>query len=73
MPFVPDTFVSSDTFVSHTGSRGGRIDWQAVTSREIHELSERMFDAAGVAMDTRQAYYSQLTQWLYTLSTPSRQ
>ena len=32
---------------------GGKIDWGKVTPRQILELSEKMFDAAGVSRDVR--------------------
>ena len=33
------------------------VDWKNVSSNEIRELSEKMFDAAGVPVNTRNEYY----------------
>jgi hypothetical protein len=46
---------------------GGTVDWRAITPREILDLSERMFDAAGVPRGARQAYYRAATEYLYRL------
>ena len=41
---------------------GGVVDWSKVTGEEIVELSERMFDAAGVPYVVRDAYYRTFAQ-----------
>ena len=46
---------------------GGRIDWNAISPREILELSERMFDAAGVPDVARADYYRAATQYFYQI------
>ena len=46
---------------------GGSVDWTSVTSPDVHELSERTFDAAGVSSGVRNDYYSQFNSYLYGL------
>jgi hypothetical protein len=46
---------------------GGEFDWAKVTEKEIIDLSEAMFDAAGVPLSVRQAYYSQFRQYFTKL------
>ena len=45
---------------------GGKVDWSTVSSKEMQQLSERMFDAAKVPIASRDAYYRALNQYLYT-------
>ncbi|MBZ5793560.1 DUF6531 domain-containing protein, partial [Burkholderia contaminans] len=45
---------------------GGKVDWEAVTNREMQQLSEQMFEAANVPQASREAYYRALNQYLYT-------
>jgi len=60
--------VYRDWLEARTGKRvGGKVDWATVSSREIFDLSERMFDAAGVSQVTRDAYYSEFTRYVYGL------
>ncbi|OUE48392.1 hypothetical protein [Burkholderia cepacia] len=35
---------------------GGKVDWEAVSNREMQKLSEQMFDAANVPQASRDAY-----------------
>ncbi|GCE23166.1 RHS repeat-associated core domain-containing protein [Dictyobacter kobayashii] len=44
---------------------GGKTDWQNVSPREIFDLSERMFDAAGVPHDVRYEYYMSFYRYIY--------
>lgn len=46
---------------------GVKVDWKSVSPREIHSLSERMFDAASVPQDARSAYYSAFNRYIYGL------
>lgn len=48
-----------------TGSITGRIDWSKIPPQEVHALAERMFDAAGVPGEFRQAYYQGFYRYLY--------
>ena len=50
---------------------GVKVDWKSMDPREIHQLSENMFDAAGVPQAARDAYYSELNKYLYGLKDPS--
>ncbi|WP_328471701.1 polymorphic toxin-type HINT domain-containing protein [Actinoplanes sp. NBC_00393] len=60
--------VYRDWLEARTGKRvGGKVNWKSVSPREIYDLSERMFDAAGVSQEARQQYYSQFTRYLYGL------
>ena len=45
---------------------GATVNWPTISPGEILELSESMFDAAGVPSEARQAYYRALNQYLYT-------
>jgi hypothetical protein len=45
---------------------GVKVDWAKVSWQEIHNLSERMFDAAGVPRSVREQYYSALDRYLAT-------
>ncbi|WP_084011192.1 hypothetical protein [Pseudofrankia sp. DC12] len=57
-----------DWLEEQTGRRvGGKVDWTSIGPQEIYSLSERMFDAAGVSQESRLAYYSQYTSYLYGL------
>jgi len=44
---------------------GAKVDWTKVSPREIFNLSERQFDAAGVPQTARDAYYRGLNQYIY--------
>jgi RHS repeat-associated protein len=58
--------VYRDWLYDMTGRRvGGKINWTAVSPRDIYDLSERMFDSAGVPNDVRQEYYSAFNQYIY--------
>jgi len=60
--------VYRDWLEARTGRRvGGKVDWKTVSPREIFDLSERMFDAAGVSQAARNDYYSEFTGYLYGL------
>jgi hypothetical protein len=60
--------VYRDWLEARTGRRvGGKVNWKTVSSREILDLSERMFDAAGVPQAARSAYYSEYNSYLYGL------
>ncbi len=41
-------------------------DWTDVSPRQIHNLAERMFDAAQVPASIRQTYYRAFNQYIYT-------
>jgi len=45
---------------------GVKVDWTKVSRQEIYNLSERMFDAAGVPKSVREQYYSALDQYTAT-------
>ncbi len=45
---------------------GVAVDWRQVSPSEIIALSEKMFDAAGVPDEARQAYYRIFNQYIYT-------
>lgn len=58
--------VYRDWLFEKTGKRvGGKIDWTKITAKEIKDLAERMFDAAGVSQEVRQAYYRAFYQYIY--------
>ncbi|WIM97628.1 DNRLRE domain-containing protein [Actinoplanes oblitus] len=60
--------VYRDWLEARTGKRvGGRVDWKKVSPQEIYELSERMFDAAGVAKPARDKYYAEFNRYIYGL------
>ena len=47
-----------------TGKKvGGKVDWKSVSPKEIHELTEKMFDAANVPRLARQEYYRAFNQY----------
>ncbi|OCQ54134.1 putative ribonuclease YokI [Photorhabdus australis subsp. thailandensis] len=45
---------------------GGKIDWNNISNREMHKLTEKMFDSANVPQVNRGAYYRALNQYLYS-------
>ena len=45
----------------------GLIDWGKVTPRQILELSEKMFEAAGVSREVRDMYYGELQKYIANL------
>jgi hypothetical protein len=44
---------------------GGRVEWSSVSPQEMRQLTERMFDAAGVPEKTRREYYRAFHQYIY--------
>nr|WP_225434200.1 sugar-binding protein [Peribacillus tepidiphilus] len=49
-----------------TGKKvGGKVDWKTVSPREMQQLTERMFDAAGVPQSARREYYRAFHQYIY--------
>lgn len=36
---------------------GGEFDWSKISEAQIRDLSEKMFDAAEIPSDIRQAYW----------------
>jgi HNH/Endo VII superfamily toxin with a SHH signature len=46
---------------------GVKVNWKAVSPREIYNLSERMFDAAHVPQHARDAYYTAFHRYIYGL------
>ncbi|MED0703753.1 hypothetical protein [Aeribacillus composti] len=44
---------------------GGKVDWKTVSPREMQQLTERMFDAAGVPQSARREYYRAFHQYIY--------
>ncbi|NOU33649.1 MAG: hypothetical protein HOO96_37625 [Polyangiaceae bacterium] len=60
---------TKEAFWEWMRSKGYKNDgnWSAVGPREILELSESMFDAAGVPEDARRRYYSEFTKYIYSL------
>lgn len=60
--------ISRDWLEANYGRRVGvAVDWKNMCPRDILDLSEKMFDAAGVPQDARDTYYSELTKYLYSL------
>lgn len=51
-----------------TGSITGTIDWSKISGQEILDLSERMFDSAGVPAEVRKAYYEAFAEYVHGLS-----
>ena len=61
-----------DWLEQRTGKRvGGRVDWTTVSPREVHQLSERMFDAAAVPQHQRDAYYKAFNRYIHNGCTGS--
>jgi hypothetical protein len=61
--------VYRDWLEARTGKRvGAPVDWGTVSPREISDLSEQMFDAAGVPQTARDAYYSAFNRYIYNLA-----
>ena len=59
--------VYRDWLEEKTGKRvGGKIDWKNISPQEIFNLSERMFDAAGVPQSARDKYYQEFNKYIYT-------
>jgi predicted ribonuclease toxin of YeeF-YezG toxin-antitoxin module len=49
-----------------TGKKvGGKVDWKTVSPQEMHQLTERMFDAANVPQSARREYYRAFHQYIY--------
>ncbi len=59
--------VFPDWVKERTGRPIAPIDWTTVSSREVLELSERMFNAAEVPHDARTEYYRVFTRYIYGL------
>jgi len=51
-----------------TERMGGAFDWSRVSEAEIKNLSEQMFEAAGVPMEVRQEFWKQFDQYNATLA-----
>ncbi|MFC7443077.1 hypothetical protein [Laceyella putida] len=49
------------------GSVTARVDWNNISAKEIHDLSEEMFDAAKVSKEVRNNYYQKFHQYIYSL------
>ena len=45
---------------------GGVVDWTKVTPKEVRDLAEKMFDAAGVTKDARQNFYKEFNKYIYS-------
>ena len=61
--------VYRDWLYLRTGKRvGGKVDWTAVTAREMQDLTNAMFDAAHVPEAARRAYFSSFHQYIYRAS-----
>ncbi|RZK30330.1 MAG: hypothetical protein EOO61_19415, partial [Hymenobacter sp.] len=57
--------VYRDWLEAKTGKRvGGKVDWTKVSSSEVHQLSEQMFDAAKVPQHARDAYYRKFNEYV---------
>jgi HNH/Endo VII superfamily toxin with a SHH signature len=52
---------------STTEQMGGVFDWSNVSEAEIHQLSEAMFNAAGVPRNIRSQYWKELEKYKATL------
>ncbi|WP_161557853.1 ricin-type beta-trefoil lectin domain protein [Micromonospora sicca] len=62
--------VYRDWLEARTGRRvGAKVDWSSVSSREIFDLSERMFDAASVPQKARDAYYTAFDRYIHGLGS----
>ena len=60
--------VYRDWLFEKTGKKvGGVVDWTNVSPREMHDLSEKMFDAAGVPSSARENYYREFYKYIYGL------
>lgn len=46
---------------------GAKIDWTSVSAKDVHELTEKMFDAAKVPQATRLAYYEAFARYVSNL------
>lgn len=46
----------------------GEIDWNKVSAKEIEELAEKMFEAAGVPVKSRIQYYEAFMEFILRLS-----
>ena len=58
--------VYRDWLEARTGKRvGGSVDWTKVSPQEARDLSEKMFDAAGVPEEARREYYRGFNQHIY--------
>jgi hypothetical protein len=61
--------VYRDWLQSMTGKAvGGKVDWKSVSPREMLNLSERMFNAAGVSQAQRNAFYAEFNRYIYGLA-----
>ncbi len=43
-----------------------RNNWDKITSKQMQELSELMFDAAEVPLEVRKQYYKEFNKYIYT-------
>jgi hypothetical protein len=58
--------VYRDGLEARTGRRvGAKVDWSSVSPGEMFDLSEGMFDAAGVPQAARSLYYSAFNKYIY--------
>jgi hypothetical protein len=58
--------VYRDWLFEKTGRRvGGSVDWTQVSAQEIQNLTNRMFDAAGVPSAARIEYFRAFHQYIY--------
>ncbi len=48
-------------------AQGGSFSWGSVSSQQVFDLSEKMFDAAGVTNAERSEYYRMLLDYLHSL------
>lgn len=57
--------VYRDWLEARTGKRvGGKVDWTTVSENEARQLSEQMFDAAGVPQSARDSYYRRFNDYV---------
>ena len=63
--YAPNGYGFADFLLGLPGS--GHVDWNDVGPQEILDLSERLFDAAGVPDAARAEYYRVATQYFYQL------
>lgn len=51
--------------LERTGSITGAIDWSKVSPQGVQALANKMFDAAGVPKNAREAYYRAFNRYIY--------
>ncbi len=58
-----------DWLFERTGKKvGGKVDWKSVSSRDMQDLTERMFETAGVPSSARTEYYREFNKYIYGLN-----